>query len=61
MLQLTISPEALQELVAVLEEYMSELRMEIADTDSYEYKGVLKQEKAVLVDLLKRLKELKPA
>jgi hypothetical protein len=61
MLQLTLSQEEYDELVSVLEEYLSELRMEIADTDSYDYKDTLKHEKSVLNDLLTRLKALKAA
>lgn len=56
MIRLEITPEELNELIAVLEGYLSDLRMEIADTDSTDFKATLRHEKSVLVDLLARLK-----
>ena len=58
MVQISLSAEEQAELIAVLEEYLSELRMEIVDTDSSDYRDLLKHEKSVLVDLLARLKSL---
>jgi hypothetical protein len=43
------------ELQRALGSYVSELRMEIADTDSYDYRQGLKARKAVLSGVLARL------
>ncbi|MBK8045829.1 MAG: hypothetical protein IPK16_01030 [Anaerolineales bacterium] len=56
MMQLELSPEERDELIQVLEAYLSDLRMEIVDTDSRTYKDGLKHEKSVLAELLARLK-----
>ena len=43
-------------LVEVLDEFLSDLRMEIADTDSADYKDELRHEKSVIVDLITKIK-----
>jgi hypothetical protein len=43
------------ELVKVLESYLSELRMEIVGTDSWDYRQGLKERKVVLNQLLQRV------
>ncbi len=44
-----LSDEDIEILVAVLRSYLSDLRMEIADTDSLEFREILKRRKAVLL------------
>jgi len=52
MLSVTFSEEERAELAAVLEEYLSELRMEMADTDRMDYREMLKERKRRLVGIL---------
>jgi hypothetical protein len=40
----------------VLESYLSDLRMEIADTDRADFRKGLKEKKALLVSVLERVK-----
>ena len=44
-----------EELLKVLESYLSELRMEIAGTDSWDYRQGLKKRKVVLNELLQQV------
>lgn len=44
-----------EELVKALESYLSELRMEIAGTDSWDYRQDLKERKVVLNQLLQQV------
>ncbi len=44
-----------EELVNVLESYLSELRMEIAGTDSWDYRQGLKERKVVLNQVLQQV------
>ena len=44
-----LNDEEIEILVAVLRSYLSDLRMEIADTDSLEFRQILKRRKAVLL------------
>ena len=39
----------------VLEGYLSDLRMEISDTDSFDYRTMLKQKKQFLGSVIERL------
>lgn len=55
MISVTLSEEERNELVGVLEEYLSELRMEMADTDRGEFREMLKERKARLVAILHAL------
>lgn len=43
-------------LAHIMEEYLSDLRMEIVDTDSSDYKEQLRAEKALVNDIIARLK-----
>jgi len=55
MVHLTLEPTDAEILRLVLESYLSDLRMEIADTDSMDYRDKLKARKRVLrsiVDML---------
>lgn len=48
MVRLQLEPTEAEILRMVLESYLSDLRMEIADTDSMDYREKLKERKAVL-------------
>ncbi len=50
--QLNLSDSELLVLKKVLDNYLSELRMEIADTDQMDYREELKQEEIVIKKLL---------
>ena len=53
--QLTLTDEEAGTLRRVLEEYVSDLRMEIADTDSMDFRDQLKREEALLKRLIEQL------
>ena len=53
--QLTLTDEEAGTLRRVLEEYVSDLRMEIADTDSMDFRDQLKREEAFLKRLIEQL------
>ena len=55
MLHLDLTTEEQQTLAYLLEECISDLRMEIVDTDSVDYKEMLKHRKHVLTKLLQAL------
>ena len=57
MVELKLDDEEASILDLVLESYLSDLRMEIADTDSYDFRKMLKQRKAVLMKVLESLAE----
>ena len=44
-----LSEEEIEILVAVLRSYLSDLRMEMADTDSQSFREILKKRKSVLL------------
>ncbi len=50
--QLNLSDSELLVLRKVLDNYLSELRMEIADTDQMDYREELKQEEIIIKKLL---------
>ncbi|MGC9324021.1 MAG: hypothetical protein ACP5G0_04650 [Desulfomonilia bacterium] len=52
MIQIDLSGEEVALLVDVLETCISDIRMEIADTDSKDYREELKQRKEVLKKIL---------
>jgi hypothetical protein len=54
---LELSQVETEELQHALGGYLSELRMEIADTDSYDYRQNLKARKGVLSGVLAKLAE----
>lgn len=56
MIHIELSQEEHDLLVAVLDEFLSDLRMEIADTDSADYKDELRHEKAVIIALIEKVK-----
>lgn len=55
MLHVDLTAEEQQTLAYLLEECISDLRMEIVDTDSVGYKEMLKHRKLVLIKLLQVL------
>lgn len=57
MIQLNLTKEEEETLIYLLENSISELRMEISDTDNYEYKQMLKHRKAVLEKILATLQQ----
>lgn len=57
MIHIELTPEEASELREVLNRYLSDLRMEIVDTDSSGYKDILKEEKSVVAHILARLAE----
>lgn len=52
MFQLDLNSEEKDTLISILESCLSDLRMEIADTDSQDYRDVLKQRKGILLKTL---------
>ena len=55
MIELDLSEEETETLKEVLESYLSDLRMEIADTDNYDFREMLKARKALLIRVVKAL------
>jgi hypothetical protein len=53
--QITLTPEEAATLRGALTSYVSELRMEIADTDSWQWRQNLKREAVLLKKLLDQL------
>lgn len=51
-----LSTEGKQTLIEVLEDNISDLRMEIADTDSSIFKEEIRSKKKILIDILEKLK-----
>jgi len=50
-----LNPEELELLREILESDLSELRMEIADTDNSRYKEGLKHRKQIMMDIMEKL------
>ncbi len=57
MINLDLTKEENDILAMVLENYLSDLRMEIADTDSMDFRESLKKKKDVLKKVLETLKQ----
>lgn len=55
MVHLELTPDEAETLGMVLDSYLSDLRMEIADTDRLEFREMLKERKAVLNKVLEAL------
>ena len=55
MIELDLDDEERAILKTVLESYLSDLRMEIADTDRQDFREMLKERKAVLIKVQKAL------
>ena len=54
-MDLTLTPDEATLLARIVRNYLSDLRMEIRETDSYEWRRSLKQDEALLNGLLSRL------
>ena len=57
MAQLSLTDQEGETLTKALETYLSDLRMEIADTDAHDFREGLKHEASVITRLLERLRE----
>ena len=55
MLQIELTDEETEIMRGVLESYLSDLRMEIADTDRMDFRDGLKQRKQVIIKVLDAL------
>lgn len=56
MVRIELSAEEAEELSGILENYLSDLRMEIVDTDSQDFREGLKKRKEFLSRLVDQLK-----
>ncbi|MEK6634763.1 MAG: hypothetical protein AABY38_00265 [Planctomycetota bacterium] len=59
MIHLDITKEEKNILIEVLEEYISDLRMEVADTDNMDFREKLKNQEKVLKEILVTLRQVK--
>ncbi len=59
MIQIDLTEEETEILREILESDISDLRMEVANTDSMEYRERLKMKKSVLLKVVSRIAELK--
>lgn len=59
MIHLDITKEEKDILTEVLEEYISDLRMEVADTDNMDFREKLKNQEKVLKGILVTLRQVK--
>ena len=55
MVDLDLTGDEVDVLQHVLESYLSDLRMEIADTDSFDFRSMLKHRKQVIMKVLDAL------
>jgi len=56
MVQLTLTDQDAATLKRALETYLSDLRMEVADTDAHDFRAGLKQEESVITRLIDQLR-----
>ncbi len=59
-MQLDFSDQEVAVIGGVLRNYLGDLRMEIRDTENYEFRQGLKQDEQIIVSFLARLPELAP-
>ena len=57
MAKLELTPDEEKELLAILERYRHDLRVEIVNTDDREFRRFLRKREEFLHDLIDRLKE----
>ena len=57
MIPLELTQEEKEMLIDILENDLSDLRMEIADTDSLDFREMLKKQKEVLMKVLETLRQ----
>jgi hypothetical protein len=55
-LPIELAPEEADVLAEVLSEYLSDLRMEISDTDSMDFRTRLKRKQSLLKDVLAKIR-----
>jgi hypothetical protein len=58
MIQLTVTEEERELLVDILENNISDLRMEIADTDRQEYRNMLKNRETLMKNIQEKLEQV---
>jgi hypothetical protein len=56
MIRFDLDDEEALELLTVLEEYLGDLRMEVADTDSMDYREMLKGREVIIKNMIAKLK-----
>ncbi|MGH2354663.1 MAG: hypothetical protein ACRDI2_25720 [Chloroflexota bacterium] len=56
-MELTLQPEEAALLERVLTNYLSDLRMEVSSTDSYDWRQTLKRDEALIKGLIARLQD----
>jgi hypothetical protein len=56
MVEIDLSESETKTLIAAIESYLSDLRMEITDTDSMDYREILKDRKEKLMKILDTLR-----
>lgn len=59
MIHLELTKEEKETLIDILENDLSDLRMEITDTDSLDFREILKKQKEVLKKVLETLRQAK--
>ncbi len=59
-MRLTLQPNEVLLLTQILRERLSDLRMEISNTEQYEMREALKQEEERIKSILSRLEEISP-
>ncbi|MFY9398627.1 MAG: hypothetical protein WAR22_09720 [Desulfomonilia bacterium] len=57
MIRVDFTPEEKDILKSMLSNYVSDLRMEIADTDRKDYREIIRQQKEILQKLMDALRE----
>ena len=60
-MQFDLQPQEVLLLIQILGEHLSDLRMEISNTERHEVREVLKREEGSIKSLLARLEEMSPA
>jgi hypothetical protein len=60
-MELQLQPEEVAVLRDVLQHFLSDLRMEIADTDKYDFRQALKKDEEIIKALIARLEAAPPA
>ena len=61
MIHLELTPDETEVLSEALESYLSDLRMEIADTNSQDFREMLKARKVVLNQMIAALQQDQPS
>ena len=56
MAKLELTPDEEKELLAILERYRHDIRIEIVNTDDREFRRFLRKREELIIDLINRLK-----